>query len=68
MAAPAHLKRHEATEVNTTQRHLIRAKKDIAIAYIAQCGDSGAYATQLNGMQGVFLPSENEFVPLRVPG
>lgn len=59
-------RRHEVTEVNTTQRHMISAKQSIALAYIAQCGDSGAYATQLNGMQGVFLPSENEFVPLDV--
>lgn len=59
-------RRHEATEDHTTQRHLISAKRDIAMAYIAQCGDSGAYAGRLNGMQGVFLPESNEFVPLHV--
>lgn len=59
-------RRHEVTEDHTTQRHLITAKKDVVLAYIAQCGDPGAYAGQLNGMRGVFLPSENEFVPLDV--
>lgn len=56
-------RRHEVTEDHTTQRHLISAKKDIALAYIAQCGDPDAYPYRLNGMQGVFLPSLNEFVP-----
>jgi hypothetical protein len=59
-------KRHEATEDHTTQRHLISAKRDIALAYIAQCGDPRAYIGILDGMRGVFLPSENEFVPIDV--
>jgi len=59
-------RRHEATEDHTTERHLISAKKDIAIAYIAQCGDPAAYRGQLAGVEGVYLPSENEFVPLDV--
>jgi hypothetical protein len=59
-------KRHEVTEDHTTQRHLITAKKDIVLAYIAQCGDPGAYAGQLDGMRGVFLPASNEFVPIEI--
>lgn len=59
-------RRHEASEDHTTQRHLISAKRDIALAYIAQCGDPGAYAGQLDGMHGVYLPQSNEFVPLDV--
>ncbi len=50
-------------EEQTTQRHLISAKRDIALAYLAQCGDPGAYVGQLGGMRGVFLPNANEFVP-----
>jgi len=56
-------RRHEVTEDHTTQRHLISAKRDIALAYLAQCGDPGAYVGQLNGTRGVFLPMLNEFVP-----
>jgi hypothetical protein len=59
-------RRHEVMQDHTTQRHLISAKKDIALAYIAQCGDPRAYAGQLDGKRGVFLPGENEFVPLDV--
>jgi len=54
------------TEVNTTQRHFISAKKDVTLAYIAQCGDPGAYRGQLAGVEGVYLPASNEFVPLDV--
>lgn len=56
-------RRHVASEDNSTQRHMISAKKDVALAYIAQCGDPAAYPRRLNGMAGVFLPSSNEFVP-----
>jgi hypothetical protein len=56
-------KRHEATEENTTQRHLITAQKDIVLAYLAICGDPGAYAGQLDGQRGAFLPRSGEFVP-----
>ena len=59
-------RRHEVTEVNTTQRHLITAKKDIALAYIAQSGDPGARQMRLGGVEGVYLPSSNELVPLDV--
>ncbi len=58
--------RHVATEDYTTQRHLITAKRDITLAYIAQCGDPNAHPARLNGIAGVFLPSENEFVPMDV--
>jgi hypothetical protein len=56
-------KRHEATEGHMTQRHLITAQKDIVLAYLAQCGDPRAYAGQLDGQRGVFLPKSGEFVP-----
>ena len=59
-------RRHEVTEDHTTQRHLISAKKDVALAYLAQCGDPGAYVGQLAGQRGVFLPGTNEFVPERI--
>ena len=59
-------RRHVVTEDHTTQRHLITAKTNIALAYIAQCGDPDAHPARLNGMAGVFLPSENEFVPIDV--
>lgn len=59
-------KRHEVTEDHTTQRHLITAKKDIALAYIAQSGDPGARQMRLGGVEGVYLPSSNELVPLDV--
>ena len=53
-------------EEQTTQRHLISAKKDIALAYIAQCGDPGARRLSVNGVEGVYLPSSNELVPIDV--
>ena len=56
-------KRHEASEENTTQRHLITAQKDIALAYLAMCGDPGAFVGQIDGQRGVFLPRSGEFVP-----
>ena len=59
-------RRHEVTEDHTTQRHLITAKKDIALAYIAQCGDPGARQLSVNGVEGVYLPSSNELVPFDV--
>jgi hypothetical protein len=59
-------RRHETTEDHTTQRHLISAKRDVALAYIAACGDPGAYQGRLNGVSGVFLPESEEFVPLDV--
>ena len=59
-------KRHEVTEVNVTQRHMITAKKDIVLAYLAVCGDPDAMQGRLNGIDGVFLPASNEFVPLDV--
>ena len=59
-------KRHEVTEDHTTQRHLITAKKDVVLAYIAQCGDPDARQMRLGGVEGVYLPGENEFVPLDV--
>jgi hypothetical protein len=59
-------RRHEVTEDHTTQRHLISAKRDIALAYLAVCGDPDATQGRLNGIDGVFLPSAGEFVPLDV--
>ena len=59
-------RRHEVTEVNTTQRHMISAKQSIALAYIAQCGDPDARLMRLGGVEGVYLPSVNEFVPVDV--
>jgi hypothetical protein len=59
-------RRHEVTEDHTTQRHLITAKKDIALAYIAMCGDPGARQMRLGGVEGVYLPSSNELVPIDV--
>lgn len=56
-------KRHEASEDNTTQRHLITAQKDIALAYLALCGDPGAFVGKHEGQRGVFLPRSGEFVP-----
>lgn len=56
-------RRHEATEDHTTQRHLITAQKDIVLAYLAVCGDPGAFVGQLDGQRGVFLPRSGEFVP-----
>lgn len=53
-------------EEQSTQRHLITAKKDIALAYIAQCGDPGARQLSINGVEGVYLPSSNELVPIDV--
>lgn len=59
-------RRHEATEEQTTERHLITAQKDIALAYIAMCGDPGARQMRLGGVEGVYLPSSNELVPIDV--
>lgn len=59
-------RRHEATEDHTTERHLITAQKDIALAYIAMCGDPGARQMRLGGVEGVYLPSSNELVPIDV--
>ena len=59
-------RRHELTEDHTTQRHLIAAKRDIALAYIAMCGDPGARQMRLGGVEGVYLPSSNELVPIDV--
>lgn len=59
-------KRHVATEYYSTQRHLISAHRDIAIAYIATSGDPDAYRGKLGNIEGVFLPAAGEFVPLDV--
>ena len=59
-------RRYGMYEDHTTQRHMITAKKDIALAYIAACGDPGAKRGQLAGVEGVFLPAAGEFVPLDV--
>lgn len=55
--------RHVATEEQTTERLRITAKRDVVLAYIAQCGEPGARPMQLNGVSGVYLPQSNEFVP-----
>ena len=55
--------RHVATEEQTTERLRITAKRDVVLAYIAQCGDPGARPMRLNGVSGVYLPQSNEFVP-----
>lgn len=59
-------RRAELYEVNTTARHMISAKKDIALAWIAEFGTPGAKPGQLGGVNGVFLPATNEFVPIDV--
>ena len=58
--------RHVATEEQTTERLRITAKRDVVLAYIAQCGDPGARQMRLNGVSGVYLPQSNEFVPEEV--
>jgi hypothetical protein len=55
--------RHVATEEQTTERHLISAKRDIVLAYLVQFGEPGAKPMMLNGVYGAYLPSANEFVP-----
>jgi hypothetical protein len=55
--------RHVATEEQTTERLRITAKRDVVLAYIAQCGEPGARPMRLNGVSGVYLPQSNEFVP-----
>lgn len=64
-------KRHEVTEVQTTQRVMIGSQRDVALAWIAANYPNAGYLPEarrpyvgvLDGVTGVFVPDLGEFVP-----
>lgn len=64
-------KRHEMTEVQTTQRVIIGSQRDVALAWIAANYPNAGYLPEarrpyvgmLDGVTGVFVPDLGEFVP-----
>ena len=57
-------RREEMQQAGATQRALIGAQRDVALAWIEQHGTRGSYAGVLNGDAGVFVPERGEFWPL----
>ena len=57
-------RREELQQGGATQRALIGAQRDVALAWIEQHGTRGSYAGVLNGDAGVFVPERGEFWPL----
>ena len=57
-------RREELQQAGTTQRTLIGAQRDVAIAWIEQHGTRNSYAGVLDGAAGVFVPERGEFWPL----
>ena len=57
-------RREELQQAGTTQRALIGAQRDMALAWIEQHGTRQSYAGALDGVAGVFVPERGEFWPL----
>lgn len=57
-------RREELQQGGATQRALIGAQRDVAIAWIEQHGTRNSYAGVLDGQRGVFVPERREFWPL----
>ena len=57
-------RREGMQQAGATQRALIGAQRDVALAWIKQHGTRGSYAGVLNGDAGVFVPERGEFWPL----
>ena len=57
-------RREELQQGGATQRALIGAQRDVAIAWIEAHGTRQSYAGVLDGAAGVFVPERGEFWPL----
>ena len=57
-------RREELQQGGATQRAMIGAQRDVALAWIEQHGTRQSYAGMLDGVSGVFVPERREFWPL----